>query len=78
MVVPYTRDWTLEPRCTAGPGLKLFYLANPDSPSGTALTRDQIAELAGTLDCPLVVDEAYADFADPRSTPCPCSRIIPT
>ena len=46
--------------------MKLFFLANPDSPSGTALTRDQIAELAGSLDCPLVVDEAYADFADPR------------
>ena len=30
------------------------------------MTREQIAELAGTLDCPLVVDEAYADFADPR------------
>ena len=46
--------------------MKLFFLANPDSPSGTALAREQIAELAGSLDCPLIVDEAYADFADPR------------
>ena len=66
VVVPYTRDWTLEPSALAVPGLKLFFLANPDSPSGTALTREQVAELAGSLDCPLVVDEAYADFADPR------------
>ena len=66
VVVPYTRDWTLEKSALAVPGLKLFFLANPDSPSGTALTREQVAELAGSLDCPLVVDEAYADFADPR------------
>ena len=66
VVVPYTRDWTLEKSALAVPGLKLFFLANPDSPSGTALEREQIAELAGSLDCPLVVDEAYADFADPR------------
>jgi histidinol-phosphate aminotransferase len=65
-VVPYTRDWTLEKNVLAVPGLKLFFLANPDSPSGTALEREQIAELAGALECPLVVDEAYADFADPR------------
>ena len=65
-VVPYTRDWTLEKSSLAVPGLKLFFLANPDSPSGTALEREQIAELARALECPLVVDEAYADFADPR------------
>jgi histidinol-phosphate aminotransferase len=65
-VVPYTRDWTLEKNALAIPGLKLFFLANPDSPSGTALEREQIAELAGALECPLIVDEAYANFADPR------------
>ncbi len=77
VVVPYSSDWTLEPAALAIPGLKLFWLANPDSPSGTALTRDQIAELAGTLDCPLVVDEAYADFADPRCHAVPLIRTHP-
>ena len=43
--------------------MKLVYLANPNSPSGTALSRGQVAELAGRLACPLVVDEAYVDFA---------------
>jgi len=66
VVVPYTGDWNLEKNALAIPQLKLFFLANPDSPSGTALARDQVAELAASLDCPLVVDEAYADFADPR------------
>jgi len=66
VVIPYSSDWTLDPSALQIPGLKLFWLANPDSPSGTALTREQIALLAGTLDCPMVVDEAYADFADSR------------
>jgi len=66
VTVPYSRDWTLDRGPLADPGLKLLYLANPDSPSGTAMPREQIAELARSLDCPLVVDEAYADFADSR------------
>jgi histidinol-phosphate aminotransferase len=63
VVIPYSSDWTLEPSALQIPGLKLFWLANPDSPSGTARSREQIARLAATLDCPMVVDEAYADFA---------------
>jgi histidinol-phosphate aminotransferase len=65
VVVPYQNDWTLDWNAAAIPGLKLFWLANPDSPSGTAMTREQVARLAGNLGCPLIVDEAYADFADP-------------
>jgi histidinol-phosphate aminotransferase len=77
IVVPYTRDWTLEKSDLQIPGLKLFFLANPDSPSGTALGREQIAELAGSLNCPLIVDEAYADFADPRCHAMPLLKDHP-
>ena len=77
VAVPYTRDWTLDPRALAVPGLKLVYLANPDSPSGTALDREQIAELATSVECPLVVDEAYADFADPRCHAIPLLNAHP-
>jgi histidinol-phosphate aminotransferase len=77
VVVPYTSNWTLEKSALAIPGLKLFFLANPDSPSGTALTREQVAELAGSLDCPLVVDEAYGDFADPRYHSMPLLKDYP-
>jgi histidinol-phosphate aminotransferase len=65
VVVPYQNDWSLDWNAAAIPGLKLFWIANPDSPSGTALTREQVAQLATSLECPLIVDEAYADFADP-------------
>jgi histidinol-phosphate aminotransferase len=66
VAVPYASDWTFDIQALAALRLGVFYLANPDSPSGTAMTRERVAELAGALDCPLVVDEAYADFADPR------------
>ena len=46
--------------------MKLVYLANPDSPSGTAIPREEVAELAAMVDCPILVDEAYGDFADAR------------
>jgi histidinol-phosphate aminotransferase len=62
-VVPFDTDWYLDPARFVRPGLRLVYLANPNSPSGTSLSRKQVAELAGRLPCPLVVDEAYGDFA---------------
>ncbi len=66
VIIPYKPDWTLDLDRLQATRLKLVYLANPDSPSGTALGREAIAEVASVLDCPLIVDEAYADFADPR------------
>jgi histidinol-phosphate aminotransferase len=44
--------------------LKLIYLPNPNSPSGTLVDHDAILKLAHSVDCPVVVDEAYVDFAD--------------
>lgn len=44
-------------------GLKLVFLPNPNSPSGTMIDHDAILRLASVLDCPIVVDEAYVDFA---------------
>ena len=43
--------------------LKLAYLPNPNSPSGTLIPVDEIEALANSSPCPIVVDEAYADFA---------------
>jgi histidinol-phosphate aminotransferase len=44
--------------------LRLAFLPNPNSPSGTVLSPERVAELAEALPCPLLVDEAYADFAE--------------
>jgi histidinol-phosphate aminotransferase len=61
--VPFRGDWTLDPEAFAAPSPRLAFLSNPNSPSGTCLEPGQVSTLARRLECPLVVDEAYADFA---------------
>src|SRR5262249_32268002 len=62
--VTYLPDWRLDPPESLTAGARLAFLANPNSPSGTSLAPDEVAALAAQLDCPLVVDEAYVNFAD--------------
>jgi histidinol-phosphate aminotransferase len=64
-VVDYQSDWSLGEEFTKHcDKLRLAYLANPNSPSGTVLSPEEVARIAATLPCPLLVDEAYADFAE--------------
>jgi histidinol-phosphate aminotransferase len=63
--VPFESDWSLSDKfAQPSEDLKLAFLPNPNSPSGTVLSPGRILELAERLPCPLLVDEAYADFAD--------------
>src|SRR5437868_22593 len=61
--VPYTADWRL-PDPWPIPEAHLTLVANPNSPSGTLLPRAELERLAKQLRGPLVIDEAYVDFAD--------------
>ena len=47
---------------------RVVFVCNPNSPTGTALTRAELVILLDTIPswCLVVVDEAYAEFADPR------------
>ncbi len=62
--VPFSDVWSLDPAKFAHPEARLAFLANPNSPSGTCLPPREIARLAERLACPLIVDEAYGDFAE--------------
>ena len=63
--VRFEQDWSLSDRFAAPRDeLRLAFLPNPNSPSGTVLPAARVLELAERLPCPLLVDEAYADFAD--------------
>jgi histidinol-phosphate aminotransferase len=63
--IHFRPDWSLgEDFAARRDRLKLAFLPNPNSPSGTLLSPDQILELADRLPCPLLVDEAYVDFAE--------------
>jgi len=46
------------------PGAKVTFIPNPNSPSGTMVPHERLDALAGEVDGVLVIDEAYADFAD--------------
>jgi histidinol-phosphate aminotransferase len=61
--VPYEPDWSL-PSPWPAAGAHLTFLANPNSPSGTVVPPRQVEELRAACRGPLVVDEAYADFAE--------------
>jgi histidinol-phosphate aminotransferase len=61
--VPFADGWQL-PHPWPCPDAFLTLVANPNSPSGTAVSTAALAQLAAELRGPLVIDEAYADFAD--------------
>ncbi len=70
--IHFAADWSLgDDFVRPDPRLKLVFLPNPNSPSGTVLAPAQILEIAQRLSCPLLVDEAYADFADDN-----CLRLV--
>jgi histidinol-phosphate aminotransferase len=63
--VRFNADWSLPAEFgAAAAGLKLAFLPNPNSPTGTMLSREAVLEMAQRLPCPLLVDEAYVDFAE--------------
>ena len=79
--VLYERDWSVpDAFAAARDGLKLAFLANPNSPSGTLVSPARVRELADRLPCPLVVDEAYGDFSDAHCLDLVrgCDRVIVT
>ncbi len=69
-VVDFEPNWSLGENFTSPlDRLRLALLANPNSPSGTNLPPAAVARIAAALPCPLVVDEAYADFAETNCLP---------
>jgi len=63
--IDFAPDWSLKEEFARGSDdLRLVFLANPNSPSGTVIPPQAVLELAQRLPCPLLVDEAYADFAE--------------
>ena len=73
--VPFTPDWDL-PESWPAETAHLTFLANPNSPSGTTIDRGRLERLAGEVGGPLVVDEAYADFADENALDLTRSRGV--
>ncbi len=62
--VPWGPAWSLPTDALVATGADAIYLANPNAPSGTLVSPAAVAELATRFNGMLLVDEAYADFAD--------------
>jgi histidinol-phosphate aminotransferase len=66
--VPFAADWSL-PSPWPAPEASLVFLSNPNSPSGTLVPVAEVRRLAAETRGPLVVDEAYVDFAGADALP---------
>ncbi|NQT40074.1 MAG: histidinol-phosphate transaminase [Planctomycetes bacterium] len=63
--VYFREDWSLgEEFASADGDPRIVFLPNPNSPTGTVIPPEDVLHLARQLPCPMLVDEAYADFAE--------------
>jgi histidinol-phosphate aminotransferase len=53
----------------AARGASLLWLCNPNNPTADLIPLEGIERLAGQVDCPLVVDEAYFEFSGVTAAP---------
>jgi histidinol-phosphate aminotransferase len=70
--VPYTPAWGL-PEPWPLPEAHLTLVANPNSPTGTSVSLTSLEALARQLKGPLVIDEAYVDFAEEHALRLPAT-----
>ncbi len=64
VTVDWGRDYSLPIEALVATGANAIYLANPNAPTGTFVPPTKVAELARAFAGVVLVDEAYADFAD--------------
>lgn len=79
--IHFNADWSLPVTFSRDADeLRVAFLPNPNSPSGSTISPQHILEIAERLPCPLVVDEAYADFADQNCLElvAECEKILVT
>ncbi len=69
-IIDFCEDYSLPDEILVK-GAAVTFICNPNSPSGTMIPVEKISEIAGKIDGIIVVDEAYADFADDN-----CLRLV--
>jgi histidinol-phosphate aminotransferase len=62
--VPWGEGYTLPIDALCATGASAVYLANPNAPTGTFVPPSAVAALAAAFPGLVLVDEAYADFAE--------------
>lgn len=67
--VPWGEGYSIPIEGLLSAGAQAIYLANPNAPTGTFVPPEQVARLAKEFKGLLLVDEAYADFAEANCVP---------
>jgi histidinol-phosphate aminotransferase len=62
--VPWASSWRLPTEALLATGARAIFFANPNAPSGTVVSADEVRALARRFEGIVLVDEAYADFAE--------------
>ena len=67
--LPFDRSMELHVAALAATDAKVFFLTNPNAPTGVAFARAEIEAVLQAIDGLLVVDEAYVDFGGETAIP---------
>ncbi len=67
--VPFDRSMRLDVAAIAAAQASVFFLTNPNAPTGVAFSRAEIESVLQAMDGLLVVDEAYVDFGGESAIP---------
>ena len=61
--IPFDRTMELPLDAIVGSGARILFFTSPNAPTGVGFSNDSLRALLGAFDGIVVVDEAYADFA---------------
>jgi histidinol-phosphate aminotransferase len=62
--VPWAAGWQLPADALLATGARAIFFANPNAPSGTVVSPEEVRALAARFSGILLIDEAYVDFAE--------------
>jgi histidinol-phosphate aminotransferase len=62
--IPMTTEWDVDAKAIVATNARIMYLCSPNNPTGRSLSRAAIVHIAAEAPGIVIIDEAYAEFAD--------------
>jgi histidinol-phosphate aminotransferase len=64
VAIPLTAGWDVDPAAFQSADARVTYLCSPNNPNGQSLSRASVEAIVAQANGYVIVDEAYAEFAD--------------
>ena len=64
LAIPMTPSWDVAPAAFLASDARVTYLCSPNNPNGRSLSRPSVEDIVGQSNGYVIIDEAYAEFAD--------------